>query len=371
LTPLRIVHAISSPAAGGAEVFVKDLVLRLAQQGHRPSLAFVSRSVDIGRTDAFEKAYLADLDRNAIPYTFIGHESRRNPLLGAARLRRFCREQQADVYHSHLKYALVFGAGVRIPHVHTHHNIRRHAPAWMWPLFNRMVDAYVGISDLCGERLRVFSGRPVATIRNAVDSQRLGGPAAAARQPGGIIRCIAVGTPGEQKNYHLLLAALRRLPAATRARVVVDVIGEGPESRLLEAEIAGAGLTATVRLLGSRNDVTDLMRSADLFLMSSAWEGLPIALLEATATGLPFIATDVGACAEIAALCGNGLIVPSGDAPAFARALASLADHPERITTLSGSALEHAGELLIEPCADAHLALYRQLVAGSDAETQR
>jgi glycosyltransferase involved in cell wall biosynthesis len=141
--PMRIVHAISSPAAGGAEVYVKDLAMALGRMGHQPAILFLSRSADIGRDDAFEKAFLADLDAHRIPYGFLGHACRRNPLLGAFRTGRFVRRHRADIYHSHLKYSLLFAAGLGVPHVHTHHNVRRHAPAWMWPLFNRIVDAWV------------------------------------------------------------------------------------------------------------------------------------------------------------------------------------------------------------------------------------
>jgi hypothetical protein len=123
--PLRVVHAISSPAAGGAEVYVKDLATQLARGGHRPAVLFLSRSADIGRGSAFEEGFLADLDASGIPYAFLGHECRRNPLLGMFRTRRFARSQRADIYHSHLKYSLLFGPGLGRPHVHTHHNVRR------------------------------------------------------------------------------------------------------------------------------------------------------------------------------------------------------------------------------------------------------
>lgn len=366
MKPLRIVHAISSPAAGGAEVYVRDLATELARQGHRPAILFLSRSADIGRADGFEKTFLADLDERGIPYAFLGHECRRNPLLGAVRTRRFVRRHAADIYHSHLKYSLLFGAGLGVPHVHTHHNIRRHAPAWMWPLFNRLVDAWVGISDLCAEQLRAFTARPVTTIRNAVDPRRLGATAAQVRTVAeeGVIRCIAVGSPGEQKNFGLLVDAFRLLPADSLRRLKLDIVGEGsPDatanlSRRIEAE----GLGQTIRLLGASNRVLDLFRQADLFLLSSAWEGMPIALLEASMSGLPFIATDVGGCAEAARLCGNGMIVPPGDPAAFAKALATLLDNPQRIEALSRSALARAGTFSIERSAEAHLALYERLV---------
>ena len=364
MRPLHIVHVISSPAAGGAEVYVKDLAGELARKGHRPAIAFISRSAEFGRSASFEQRYLAELDDRGIPYRFIGHESRRNPLTGALRIRRFCSDQRADIYHSHLKYALLFGAGIGIPHVHTHHNVRRHAPAWMWPVFNRIVTAYVGISALCAERLEVFTGRPVTLIRNAVDPGRIGGGFPRAVPPGETIACIAIGAPGEQKNFGLMVDALALLDDAGRRRVHLDIAGEASsaDSDSLRARIAAAGLGRTIRLLGGRNDVPDLLRGAHLFLMSSAWEGMPIALLEATMTGLPFVATDVGGCAEVARLCGNGVIVPPGDAAAFARELAALIAEPARIEALSRSAVDRSPALGIEAAADAHLRLYESLL---------
>ena len=374
---MRIVHAISSPAAGGAEVYVKDLATELARSGHRPAILFLSRSADIGRTEAFETAFLADLEATGIPYAFLGHECRRNPLLGALRTRRFVRSQNAAIYHSHLKYSLLFGAGLGVPHVHTHHNVRRHAPAWMWPLFNRIVDSWVGISELCAERLHAFTGRPVTTIRNAVDPRRLGAAAAEPKTIAdqGVVRCVAVGSPGEQKNLGLLVDALALLPAETLQRVTVDIVGEGPPMATgdLAARIEAAGLGRTIRLLGPSNRVAELFRSADMFLMSSAWEGMPIALLEASMIGLPFIATDVGGCAEVARLSGNGLIVPPGDPIAFANAFADLVAEPGRMAALSRSALAKAGIFSIEGSAKAHLALYKRLlqVPGRRSATRR
>jgi glycosyltransferase involved in cell wall biosynthesis len=373
--PLRIVHAISSPAAGGAEVYVRDLATELAWEGHHPAILFLSRSVDIGRADAFEKAFLAGLDEREIPYAFLGHECRRNPLLGAVRTRRFVRRHAADIYHSHLKYSLLFGAGLGVPHVHTHHNIRRHAPAWMWPLFNRLVDAWVGISELCADRLQVFTGGPVTTIRNAVDPRRLclGTAQVRAIADDGVVRCIAVGSPSEQKNLKLLVDAFALLPAGIRKHVTLDIVGEG--SREATAELAGrieaAGLGASIRLRGASDQVLGLFRNADLFLMSSAWEGMPIALLEASMTGLPFIATDVGGCAEVARLCGNGLIVPPGNAVAFAEALAALIADPDRISALSRSAIAQAGMFSIEASAKAHVALYEWLLQAPRRRSAR
>jgi glycosyltransferase involved in cell wall biosynthesis len=235
----------------------------------------------------------------------------------------------------------------------------------MWPLFNRLVDGWIGISERCAEQLRTFAGRPVTTIRNAVDPLRLGNPLARVRTAGDerVVKCIAVGSPGEQKNFGLLVDAFALLPAETLRRVKLDVIGEGsPDAtRALAERIEAAGLGSTIRLTGASNEVAGMLHAADLFLLSSAWEGMPIALLEASMTGLPFIATDVGGCAEVAELCGNGVIVPEGDAAAFAGALSALIADPVRFEALSRSALAKSGIFSIEESARAHLTLYQRL----------
>jgi glycosyltransferase involved in cell wall biosynthesis len=163
------------------------------------------------------------------------------------------------------------------------------------------------------------------------------------------------------------------LPAEILKRVTLDIVGEGaPKATTdLADRIEGAGLGRIVRLSGTSNRVVERFQDADLFLMSSAWEGMPIALLEASMAGLPFIATDVGGCAEVARLCGNGLIVPPGDATAFAEALAGLVTDPVQIKALSRAALADAAIFSIEASAKAHLALYQRLLQAPPRRSAR
>jgi glycosyltransferase involved in cell wall biosynthesis len=83
-----------------------------------------------------------------------------------------------------------------------------------------------------------------------------------------------------------------------------------------------------VELLGIRDDVPDLMRAADGYVMSSAWEGLPLVLLEAAATSLPIVATDVGGNATVVMDETSGFIVPPGSPEALAAAMQRLQDTP-------------------------------------------
>lgn len=362
--PLTIVHLISAPTAGGAEIYVKDLALALRQRGQRPVILCVSSAVDAGRSAESEQRFVAELDAAGIPCHIIGRWTRRNPALGAWRVARAVRVHRADIYHSHTKPGILFGLLLRIPRVHTHHSSIAKMPRWAYALLSPLVDAYVGISARCGEALAGFSGRSVTIIRNAVSFERMRPWPGRPRVAPGRLECLAVGRLRAPKNYALLVDALALLPPPVRDRLHVAIAGQRlPRPRAaLETHIRAAGLSDVVTLLGDRADVPALLQRAQLFLMSSAWEGLPIALLEATVSGLPFIATDVGGCAEVAAVAGNGVIVPPGDPAAFAAALGALIDDPDRLTAMSRSALANAGEFAISTAAEAHLALYRGLI---------
>lgn len=361
---LKILHVISAPAAGGAEVYVKQLATQLRRMGHRPAIAFLARAADEGNDAAFEQRFLAELDDAGIAHFFIGRGARANPLLGALRVARYCREQGVDVYHAHLKYGIAFGLLLRVPRVTTHHNIVAEAPPWVYRLLGRIVDQYVAVSTACGRALERFSGRCVVVIRNAIDTAPF---TPSVRQPSGErkFECICVGRIAEQKNYSLLIRALALLPPGTLNRLHVSIVGEGPPHRVaqLEREISAAGLNNVVTLLGVRLDIPRLLGAAQLLVMSSGWEGLPIALLEATASGLPFIATDVGGCREIAEAFGNGVIVTPDDEQALAGAIAALVSDPGAIARLSRSAIAARPSISIEAAARAHLDLYDRLIA--------
>jgi glycosyltransferase involved in cell wall biosynthesis len=366
--PLRILHVVSAPAAGGAEIYVKQLALELRRRGHRPAIGFVGSAAEAHRNIDFERRYLEELDRAAIDYFFIGHASRWNPLLGAWKAWKFCRANGIQIYHSHLKSGLIFGAFVGIPRLTTHHNSITKAPLWVYRLFNLIVDQYVGISESCGRLLNLYTGRPVEVIRNGIDLSKF---TASVRNPRetDIIRPISVGRIFPQKNYPLLVSAIALLPSKARKRIHLAIAGEGSGEAMadLQRQISAAGLGDCITLLGNRNDVPALLEGADLLLMSSAWEGFPIALLEATASGLPFVATDVGGCREVADLCGNGVLVTPGDPQALADAIADLIDNPATLQKLSKAAVESAANLSIEVAADAHLDLYRRLLAQRNA----
>jgi len=129
-----------------------------------------------------------------------------------------------------------------------------------------------------------------------------------------------VGRLGWKKGYeHALHAFVRVREKIPRLRV--DIVGDGDLRAALAARAAELDLTDTVRFLGRQDDVGRRMRGFDCYVLSSVIEGMPNALLEAMALGLPVVTTSAGGCAEIVEHGESGLIVPPADADALATAI--------------------------------------------------
>jgi glycosyltransferase involved in cell wall biosynthesis len=185
-------------------------------------------------------------------------------------------------------------------------------------------------------------GLSVATVHNAVDA---GGYAAAdptVEPP----QAVYVGTLSRRKGMHDLVGALELL-AARGVTLPLDVVGGGHEVGEQEADelrrrIADSGLP--VRLLGSLApaEVATALRSAQLFVLPSHWEGQPIAILEAMASGLPVVVTTVGANPDVVRDGVDGRVVPSHDPAALADALEQLVRDPALRARMGASARERA-----------------------------
>lgn len=132
---------------------------------------------------------------------------------------------------------------------------------------------------------------------------------------------ISVGRLDTQKDPHLMFEAF--LKVARRRKVAWLVVGDGVLRPELERRIASAGLGRQVHLLGLKSpaQVADLLRAADLYALSSAYEGMPMALLEALGSGLPVVTTAVGEVARVVQPGVNGLITRNHEPEVFAAAL--------------------------------------------------
>lgn len=127
----------------------------------------------------------------------------------------------------------------------------------------------------------------------------------------------AIGRLEAEKRFDLLLAVAARLPTETR----VLIVGEGSCRAALEAQAQALGIAERVTMTGLRADVLDLLHAIDVFVQTSDTEGVPNAVLEAMATEVPVVATDVGGTSEVLTDDVHGLLVPRGDVLALTAAV--------------------------------------------------
>jgi len=334
----------------------------MRSKGHDVHVVFLESAAESGRDLAFEKTFLESLSAKSISYAFIGTESRRKPWLGGLRLRKVVNAFQADVVHCHLYYALLFSFFLlKTPVLYTHHNIKLGLPRAFYRLFDLKVKAYIGICSACKKQLEGGRARSVVLINNAVSKQRIPVRSNANRSSESKVTCVFVGRLGEQKNLTLLMAAFARLQ---NLDVKLKIVGEGPDRSKLESLAKSLGIDNQVQFLGNISNVGEVLAASDVFLMSSAWEGLPIALIEATLAGLPVVVTNVGGCAEVVHQCANGFVVASLDVDDYSAALEKMVADDKLRSFFSRNALQFSGEFEIEKSVEKHLLLYQKVVNG-------
>jgi glycosyltransferase involved in cell wall biosynthesis len=301
----------------------------------------------------------------------------------ALRLTRFLRRESFDVIHTHLVRATVLGilAGraAAIPTVATLHNTRRN---------HRLPDALRVAEDLVlrhaadrvtavgWETARVhrarLRGRRIDVIPNAVDAGCTLSDVERARirRELGVgpdeLLVIAVGRLHPQKAFSDLLHAIAILRAQGHP-VQLRIAGVGPLEQSLRAEIESRQLGDCV-LLGLRDDVPRLLAASDVYASSAAWEGLPIATLEAMAAGLPVVATAVGDVTRIVD-SETGILVPPGQPDELAGALAEVLSDARRRRAQGDAArrrarLHHA----VEPWSGRLLELYEEMLGRRPIE---
>jgi glycosyltransferase involved in cell wall biosynthesis len=139
---------------------------------------------------------------------------------------------------------------------------------------------------------------------------------------------LAVGNLREPKDYPNLLRAFV-LVARREPRAMLAIAGSGPLQASLESLTVELGISGSVRFLGARGDVRALLRAADAYVLSSAWEGTPMALLEACACGLPVVATRVGGNPEVIDDGVSGLLIHPRNPEALGEAMLRLMAMPE------------------------------------------
>jgi glycosyltransferase involved in cell wall biosynthesis len=270
------------------------------------------------------------------------------------RLVRYLRREKFDVVHVHLTYAIVLGSLAAklsgIPVVASVHNTQ--ADKWAGlELFalEHWVDVALAVGHEVAKAYQPrLKGKHMQTVLNAVNApvnisseERLTLRTELGTGPNEVL-ILAVGRLFPQKGYDDLVSAMSVLKQR-KIPVHLAIAGIGELREFLASRIEELGLGQMVKLLGSRRDVPKLLAASDIFANSSHWEGLPIAVLEAMAAGLPVAATSVGDVSHIINE-ENGILVPPRQPTQLADALQRLCLDAHLRKELGSSAKMYANQ---------------------------
>lgn len=168
-----------------------------------------------------------------------------------------------------------------------------------------------------------------------------------------------VGRLVKQKGHAYLLEALTVVLKSNP--VHLWIIGSGPLEAELRIQAERLDITSYVHFLGPRGDLVDVYRHMDILISSSLWEGFPTVLLEAMASGLPIVATDVSGSQEIIKNGITGMLVPPKSSQSLADAIIQMLDHPEQADEMAKNARLLAQQFTIEKSTQRYSQIYEGL----------
>ena len=319
---MRVPQVVTSDQRRGAGVFAVDLAAALRERAYDAPVCALAPSGDAA----------------ALPVPALGPSALAPATLRA--LRSAARGADAVVAHGSrtLPACAVALAGSRIPFVYrsigdprawSSTGLRRVRTTLLLRRARLVTVLWPGAADALAEQHGVRQER-VRVVPNGVPAQRFprvdAARRAAARERLGIpadapvVACIGSLTP--EKDVAAAVTALSGLPD-----VQLLVAGDGPDRTALEQQ-AAAACPGRVRFLGSVDDVTAVLATSDAVVLPSRTEGMPGVLVEAGLSGLPVVATDVGAVPEVVVDGRTGVLVPPGDPAALREAVATVLAGP-------------------------------------------
>ncbi len=332
-----VLHLVFSLGTGGLENGLVNLINRSSPNEFRHMVVCLTSSGSFSRRITRKNVEIVELEKPE------GHS-----LLTLKRLRALIKQYRPSVLHSRNLAALEFqlaGLGISgINRVHGEHGRDINDPEgrnWKHNLLRKAsrlwIDRYIAVSRelelWLSDRIGVD---PIKITRqsNGVDCEIF---SPRSPQQESVLRglesaldiegCYVIGTVGRLaaiKDQKTLISAFASVVAKQRgevSRLCLLIVGDGPMRKELESHADRFGVSGLVRFCGDRDDVSELLKLMDVFVLPSIAEGVSNTLLEAMATGVPVVATAVGGAPDIIVSSENGYLVEVGDVEQIANTL--------------------------------------------------
>jgi glycosyltransferase involved in cell wall biosynthesis len=369
MNKMKVVHIVPMLSPGGAERVAVHIVRGLNRQRYEPIVISFTERLGCDLDSLLEEAGVEVRYLGKHP----GFDYRVYPRLHPA-----IKYYRPDIVHTHLhvlRYALPSLLLLkRTSLLHTVHNLaeREIEPRARWIqryALNHGVVPVAVAQEVALSLERLYGVRRCRVISNGIPTDCYACP----RTPRSDWRttqgfadedvlfvCVARFAP--QKNHALLVKAFAQGPAADpKAHLVL--VGEGILREGLEEQAKNLGLDDRVHFLGLRTDIPDVLGAMDVFVLSSDWEGNPLSVIEAMASGLPIVSTDAGGVPKLFESGKEGFIVPRGDVQVLANSMAYLLRDQEARQSFGRAAARRAKENFdVSTMVQAYEELYDNLV---------
>ena len=384
---MKILHVITSLMTGGAEVLVVNLMPRFRALGHEVGVVVFNgeRTVLMERlerecpecriyrlgTSVYSPLHIIRLARIMRQYDIV-HTHNSSPQLFAAIANVFCHKKLVTTEHNTNNRKREKGGLFRL------------VDKWMYGRY----DQIICISEVAENMLRMYLNENenenenvnendnenedearrkgyqlsikrsynICTINNGVDVEAIHGAEPIEGMKSGKFVVVMVAGFRPQKDQDTVIRAMALLP---KDEYELWLVGDGTRRANLELTIDNLQLGDQVKLLGLRTDVPNVLKTADVVVMSSHWEGLSLSNIEGMSAGKPFVASDVNGLREVTQ--GYGILFPHEDADALANIIQRLHDDCQYYQEIAARCYERAKEFDIKKMAKAYDEVYLQL----------
>lgn len=321
---MNILYLITGLGGGGAEKVVVDLAIRMVGLGHQVKIAYLKGGVVVKpQTDRIELIYLGLENLKRAKFAYNNYKEL---------LDRF----EPDVIHAHMVHANIFARICRkfrpiAKLICTAHSNNEGGKARMlaYRVTHQLSEITTNVSESASasfERLGAVPKSGITTVYNGIDLDKFKYDANAREAlihelqlNHDSILLLAVGRFHTAKDYPNLIRAFAQIKQNTDHNIELLIAGDGEEREHIEQLTSSLALNENVHLLGRRNDIPQLMSAADLFVLSSSFEGFGLVVAEAMACNTFVIATDCGGVKEV--MGQTGICCPSQDSEQLAAAL--------------------------------------------------
>ena len=358
---MRILQIINSLPTAGAEKLVIEISKKYISLGHQVDLLLLKK---------YDYSLESEvLNNTEIGLHFLGEDTSMYNPINIFKLRKFLKKSNHDVVHAHLFptfywVSLALGNYYKGLAVHTEHNTTNRRMAnplfgWLDRFIYPNFDYHITISDAVRQNLEnhvnidpsrlinIYNGVDLKAIENAepYDKSEFNlGPEHK------IILQVSAFRP--QKDQITLIRALALLETTTH----LFLAGNGEMRDSCMALVKKLNLEERVHFLGIRKDIPQLLKTADIIVLSSFYEGLSLSSVEGLASGKPFIASDVPGLREV--VKGAGALFPQGDAENLAKKINNLFTNKDLYDQTAAQCLERSKKYDINIMVASHLELY-------------